>query len=113
MELLVLNTAFESIAVVDTYESLIWTDRYNAYGDFEIFFAMDTSLLEYLKEDNYLWLKESEHCMIIEEIKIDSDTEDGNHLIVTAGRWNPFLNAALSGGSEFSAGIFKMRSRRC
>ena len=77
MELLVLNTAFESIAVVDTYESLIWTDRYNAYGDFEIFFAMDTGLLEYLKEDNYLWLKESEHCMIIEEIKIDSDTEDG------------------------------------
>lgn len=40
MELLVLNTTFESIAVVDTYESLIWTDRYNAYGDFEIFFAM-------------------------------------------------------------------------
>ena len=49
MELLVLNTTFESIAVVDTYDSLIWTDRYNAYGDFEIFFAMYTGLLEYLK----------------------------------------------------------------
>ena len=51
MELLVLNTDFESIAVIDTYESMIWTDRYNSYGDFEIFFAMDTQLLQYLKED--------------------------------------------------------------
>ena len=83
MELLVLNTDFESIAVIDTYESMIWTDRYNSYGDFEIFFAMDTQLLQYLKEDYYLWLKDSEHCMIIEDIKINADTEEGNHLIVT------------------------------
>ena len=85
MELLVLNTDFESVAVIDTYESMIWTDRYNSYGDFEIFFAMDTQLLQYLKEDYYLWLKDSEHCMIIEDIKINADTEEGNHLIV-AGR---------------------------
>ena len=56
MELLVLNTDFESVAVIDTYESMIWTDRYNSYGDFEIFFAMDTQLLQYLKEDYYLCL---------------------------------------------------------
>lgn len=68
MELLVLNTDFESIAVIDTYESMIWTDRYNSYGDFEIFFAMDVHLLRYLKEDYYLWLKDSEHCMIIEDM---------------------------------------------
>ena len=43
MELLVLNTDYESIAVIDTYESFIWTDRYNSYGDFEIVFAMDES----------------------------------------------------------------------
>lgn len=104
MELLVLNTAFESIAVVDTYESLIWTDRYNAYGDFEIFFAMDTGLLEYLKEDNYLWLKESEHCMIIEEIKIDSDTEDGNHLIVTGRSLESILERRIIWGQRIFSG---------
>lgn len=109
MELLVLNTAFESIAVVDTYESLIWTDRYNAYGDFEIFFAMDTSLLEYLKEDNYLWLKESEHCMIIEEIKIDSDTEDGNHLIVTGRSLESILERRIILG----AANFQRESSKC
>ena len=66
MELLVLNTSFEPIAVIDTYNSLIWTDRYNECGDFEICFTMDESLFDYIQIDNYLWLKYSEHCMIID-----------------------------------------------
>lgn len=65
MELLVLNTDFEAIAVIDEYESLIWVDRYDSYGDFELVFAMDTALLDILKEDYYIQLKESEHCMIM------------------------------------------------
>lgn len=83
MELLILNTEFEAIAVIDEYESLIWSDRYDSYGDFELLLAMDTSLLEILKEDYYIQLKESEHCMIIEDIAIDSDAENGNYLTVT------------------------------
>lgn len=104
MELLVLNTDFESIAVIDTYESLIWTDRYNEYGDFEIYFAMDTELLEYLKEDNYLWLKDSEHCMIIEDIKIDADAEDGNHLIVTGRSLESILERRIIWGQRIFNG---------
>lgn len=34
MDLYVVNDAFERIGVVDNYTSLIWTDRYNEYGDF-------------------------------------------------------------------------------
>ena len=104
MELLVLNTEFESIAVMDSYESLIWTDRYNAYGDFEIYFSMDSNLLNYLKEDNYLWLKESEHCMIIEDIKIDSDVEDGNHLIVTGRSLESILERRIIWGQRVFKG---------
>ena len=39
MEVLVLNTEFESVAIIDTFESLIWTDRYYEAGDFEIYTA--------------------------------------------------------------------------
>ncbi len=98
MELLVLNTDFESIAVLDTYESLIWTDRYNSYGDFEMFFAMDESFLRFLKEDNYLWLKDSEHTMIIEDIKINADTEEGNHLVVTGRSLESILERRIIWG---------------
>lgn len=104
MELLVLNTDFESIAVIDTYESMIWTDRYNAYGDFEIYFAMDESLLQYLKEDYYLWLKDSEHCMIIENIKINADTEEGNHLVVTGRSLESILERRIIWGQRIFTG---------
>lgn len=104
MELFVLNADFESIAVIDTYESMIWTDRYNAYGDFEIYFAMDESLLEYIKEDYYLWLKESEHSMIIEDIKIDADTEEGNRLIVTGRSLESILERRIIWGQRIFSG---------
>lgn len=104
MELFVLNADFESIAVIDTYESMIWTDRYNAYGDFEIYFAMDESLLEYIKEDYYLWLKDSEHSMIIEDIKIDADTEEGNRLIVTGRSLESILERRIIWGQRVFSG---------
>ena len=104
MELFVLNAVFESIAVIDTYESMIWTDRYNAYGDFEIYFAMDESLLEYIKEDYYLWLKESDHSMIIEDIKIDADTEEGKRLIVTGRSLESILERRIIWGQRVFSG---------
>lgn len=104
MELLVLNTDYESIAVIDTYESFIWTDRYNSYGDFEIIFAMDESFLRYLKEDNYFWLKDSEHTMIIEDIRIDADTEDGNRLIVTGRSLESILERRIIWGQKVFTG---------
>lgn len=104
MELLVLNTDFESIAVLDSYESLIWTDRYNAYGDFEMFFAMSEGFLYFLEEDNYLWIKDSEHTMIIEEIKIDADTEEGNHLIVTGRSLESILERRIIWGQRIFNG---------
>lgn len=104
MELLVLNTNYESIAVLDTYESLIWTDRYNSYGDFEMFFAMEESFLECLKEDNYIWLKDSEHTMIIEDIRIDADTEDGNHLVVTGRSLESLLERRIIWGQRVFTG---------
>ena len=90
MELLVLNQSFESIAVIDNYKSMIWTDRYNAYGDFEICFAMDIKLLNVLKEDYYIWSKDSEHCisrisrsMLMLKMEIN--------LLLLGAHWSPYL----------------------
>lgn len=104
MELLVLNKNFESVAVIDVYESMIWTDRYNAYGDFELYFAMDANLLEYLRVDYYLWMKDSEHCMIIENLKINADSENGNHLIVTGRSLESILERRIIWGQQIFNG---------
>lgn len=83
MDILVLDKNFISIALVDQFESLIWTDRYQGAGDFELYLPMEMRFVEIFKKDYYLWMKESEHVMIIEKIQIDSDVDMGVHLTVT------------------------------
>lgn len=83
MDVLILDKLFRTVDVVDTYESLIWTDRYSACGDFEIYTTCDRHAIDIFKEDYYLWSSESEHMMIIGPRKIESDVESGNHYTVT------------------------------
>ena len=83
MELLVLNTALESSSILDTYNSLIWTDRYYKYGDFEIFTPVSLEIVAQIRKGYYLWSRDSEHTMIVESIEIASDVESGNKLVVT------------------------------
>lgn len=83
MEILVLDKNFTSVALVDQFKSLIWTDRYQEMGDFELYLPMKLEYIEIFKKDYYLWMKESEHVMIVEKIQIDTDVDIGTHLTVT------------------------------
>ena len=101
MELIVLDTFLKMLSVLDTFESLIWTERYSAYGDFEVYTSINDSVLEILKDDYYLWLKESDQTMIVEDRKIESDAETETTLRSLEGHWNPFWSAALFGSKRF------------
>ena len=80
MEMYVLNQNFEKIALIDAYESLLWTDRYNKPGEFEIYTPVADFALTYPVTDNYLQIKESGHTMIIEDTTIESNIDTGNHI---------------------------------
>jgi len=83
VDIYVLDTNFQVVGIVDTYESFIWTDRFRSYGDFEIYTSFDISLVNLCKQDYYLWIKDSDHMMIIEGLEIESDAENGNKLKIT------------------------------
>lgn len=104
MDVMILNTDLDAVSIVDTYESFIWTDRYYAYGDFELYEAMRDGLLEYIKQDYYLQSKESEHVMIVEKIQITSDTEDGNHVTVTGRSLESILDRRIVWGQKLLSG---------
>lgn len=82
MEALVLDTGFKAIGIMDSFESFIWTDRYFRCGDFEIYGLVSTEVLSLLKADYYLWNKDSEHVMIVEDIDVNTDVDDGNHITI-------------------------------
>lgn len=83
MDIYVMNTAGNIIAVIDNYRSLIWTKRYFTSGDFELYLCADKKLLDYLKIDNMLIRDNDDTVMIIEKIQITSDWENGDFLIVS------------------------------
>lgn len=95
LDLLVLDENYQSIAIFDVFDSLIWVDRYNEYGDFEIFIPVSEEVLSYLQKDYYVYFKESEHLMIIEDIKIVSNIEEGNYLIVTGRSLESILDRRI------------------
>jgi hypothetical protein len=82
MDITVLDKSFNRIAILDTVESIVWTDRYNQYGDFEIYTQVTDYMLSILKEDFYLQIPNSDRTMIIETIVIKTDVENGNKLVV-------------------------------
>ena len=100
MDLIVLNTNLDAVSIVDVYESFIWTDRYYEYGDFELFTSMTSTILSYIRQDYYLQNRESEHCMIIEKIRITSDSEDGNHITVTGRSLESILDRRIVWGQQ-------------
>mgnify|MGYP002554120468 CR=1 FL=1 len=107
MEAWILDQNAASLAVLDTFQSFIWTDRYRGYGDFEIYMPAETSALSYLKEGNYLVTKDSDRMMIIEDIQVDTDAENGNHLIVTGRSLESILCRRVIWGYKVLNGNFQ------
>ena len=100
MDLLILDKNFDTIGIIDTYESFNWTDRYNEAGDFEITMVLDTvqhtkELLSIFVEDNYVYLGMSEHLMIIEDLNITTDQEEGNKLVVSGRSLESILDRRI------------------
>lgn len=92
MEIFILDENFKSLYNLDMFESLIWTERYNGYGNFEFYIPIGDTILQVIntiqkkmesKVDCYAWLKESQNAMIIEDLEITTDSETGNHLIMS------------------------------
>lgn len=83
MDVLILNNSFDCILIVDDYTSFIWTERFNRYGDFEIYSKVTPELLNTIKIGYYVYLRDSEKLMIVEEIKIESDVEEGSVIIIS------------------------------
>lgn len=85
MSVVVLDTNLVPVGIVDTYESFIWTERYYAYGDFEIYMPATKEALDLLKLDRYISIPSSNRLMIIESRHIVANVESGDYLTV-AGR---------------------------
>lgn len=95
MDLLILNSGFQKVGVIDTFESLIWTDRYYEAGDFQLLTSPTLNILNILNQGAYAAIEDSEHLMIIEDLHIKTDPIDGNKLIVKGRSFESVLDRRI------------------
>lgn len=107
MDLLILDTNLNVVSVVDTYESLIWTDRYDQYGDFELVLPITDGIFTHLKQDNYIVNRKSEHLMIIEKLLVKSDVERGNYLTISGRSLESLLMRRIVWGRQTLSGTLQ------
>ena len=85
LNLYVYDTSFVLKGIVEQYESLIWTDRYDECGEFELALPYDSKWNSILKKDYYCKIDYSDRVCIIEKIE-KSKEEDAPPRIIVSGR---------------------------
>lgn len=95
MNIYILDQQFQKVAVIDSYESFIWTERYFEAGDFELYMPIQTSMLSALIRDNFVQIKDSDTIMIIESVDIKTDSEKGMTATVSGKSLESILNRRI------------------
>lgn len=99
-DIYVLNKNLEPIGIIDTYKSCIWANRYNEVGDCELYVEATTKKMDLLVKGNYLIRYDDEMVCQIKKIELDTDSENGNYLIITAYDVKCFLDQRVIWGTS-------------
>lgn len=99
-DIYVLDKDLNQIGIIDTYKSCIWANRYKDVGDCELYVEATTEKMNLLKKGNYLIRSDDEMVCQIKKIELDTDTEDGNYLIVNGYDVKKFLDQRVIWGTS-------------
>ena len=69
-------STMQIIRIEEQFLSLVWTERYQSYGDFELDIPLSVANFDVYKYGNYLQFDESQETMLIENIEVDDSIED-------------------------------------
>lgn len=85
MEVYILDDLLRRETVIDRFESLIWTERYSAFGDFQLVIHSTFENRSLLTKGTQLAINNSLRVMTIENVENKDDSE-GRSLLTVTGR---------------------------
>ncbi len=99
MEMYILDSLYRRVTVVDKFESLIWTERFSAYGDFELHLHSTLENRNLFPAGTRFAINESYRVMTVETVE-DSTDDTGNKTLKITGRsLEAILDSRLARGS--------------
>lgn len=84
MEVYILDSLLRRVQVIDKYESLIWTERFSAFGDFELVLPSTLENRSKFNVGAQLACNDSYRMMTVETID-DTTNEDGEATLTISG----------------------------
>ena len=94
--LYLLDTNLNFVAPLENFKSKIWTTRYYVSGDFELYIPATADLINLIKDDYYITRDDDfTQGMIIKNIQITTDIDEGNFIIVTGKSLKSILNRRI------------------
>jgi hypothetical protein len=99
MEVYILDSLYRRIAVVDKYQSLIWTERFAAFGDFQLEVVSTLENKNRLIAGIRLAMSESQRVMTIETVEDGLDNEGRKILKVSGPSLEDVLSDRLARGT--------------
>ena len=85
MEVYVLDSLLRRSEVIDRFESLIWTERWASWGDFELAIRSTYGSRGLLRKGTQLAMNQSDRVMTVETIEDGTDS-DGKSILKVKGR---------------------------
>jgi hypothetical protein len=85
MEIYILDDLFRRVECVDRFESLIWTERFSSFGDFELVLYSSQEARDQFQTGLRIALNESFRVMTIESVE-DDISSDGSRTLRVKGR---------------------------
>lgn len=85
MEAYTLDPLLRRTDVIDQFQSLIWTERYQSYGDFQLDIYSSNKSRTLLKTGTQLAMSDSYRIMTVETVE-DTFDEEGRKMLTAKGR---------------------------
>lgn len=98
MLIFVYNEDMQLQHIVDSFNSFLWTDRYDECGDFSIEVSCTMENLSIFRKGYYLSIDESSHFMIVESVQLDSDPQNGDRLTISGRSLESILDRRIIWG---------------
>jgi hypothetical protein len=84
MEVYILDSLLRRSSVIDKFESLVWTERWHAFGDFKLEIKSTLENRTLLLKGVKLGVAESDRVMIITSVE-DTTDDDGRDILTISG----------------------------
>lgn len=85
MDYYILDINFKRVSVIEGFSSMLWTERYNAYGDFELHIPTTAASKAQYKSGVRVGRQGSQYVMVVDTIT-DAVDDDGNQMLTVTGK---------------------------